>query len=135
MTTNQPPAEIILESIERAFSACLDNESEQRLNEMWEAPEMATARDLTEEAGISWDFESWQQTVELIQGRDGQWARLWEVESSTIHDLASESMLDRVHASSIDPAVASALFAEIADTREEADARIAEVLGVADVLS
>lgn len=46
----------------------------------------------------------------------------------TVRSLASEAMLDHVHASSIDPAVASALLAESADTREEADARIAEVL-------
>lgn len=48
--------------------------------------------------------------------------------SRTIRDIASESMLDAVAASNLNPAVASSLFAEDADTQKYADARIAEIL-------
>jgi hypothetical protein len=46
----------------------------------------------------------------------------------TVKDLASESMLDLVAASNINPAVASSLFAETATTEAAANARILEVL-------
>lgn len=71
-------AQTILESIERAFEGCVDDEATARLNEMWDAREMQAARELTAEAGIEWDFESWEQTVRLIQSKQGQWAALWQ---------------------------------------------------------
>lgn len=71
-------AEIILESIERAFDGCVDAGAVSRLNGMWEAREMEVARTLTSAAGIEWDFESWEQTAALIQAKQGQWAKLWE---------------------------------------------------------
>lgn len=60
----------------------------------------------------------------IAQDEDGYYFTV----THTVRSLASEAMLDRVHASGINPAVASVLFAEVADSREEADARIAEVI-------
>lgn len=71
-------AELILECIERAFAGCVDQEATDRLDGLWEATELETARALLAEAGIEWEFESWTATAALVNTKRGQWAALWQ---------------------------------------------------------
>ena len=42
-------------------------------SEDWDAAGAGPIRDLTREAGIEWDFESWPETVRLVRAGRGQW--------------------------------------------------------------
>jgi Leu/Phe-tRNA-protein transferase len=78
MTTETTPtnAQLMIECIDRAFAACIDDEAFGRLNNDWFASEMVTARELTEAAGITWDFETWEHAAKLAGRGAGQWAVL-----------------------------------------------------------